>query len=409
MPVPSSSTVSTPSASRTVTVPPGGLHLAALSSRLVTARSRPGRSPTTHQGSVSTSKATPGARRRTRATARSTTSARSTGSTDVGQRLVAGQLDQVADQRGQLLDLGAHVVEQLGAGLRRQPRRRLVGLGEQVEVGAQRGERGAQLVAGVGDQLALPVARGGQRGEHLVERRGQPGDLVVALDRQRVAGPRCGRSRSTAAVSRRTGRRPLRATAQPAMPAAITPARPKRSITDAELAEHVLLRLERLREHQRLRRCRRWARRRRGSASPSAVTVRTTGSSLARGDRDLGIAEVDAARSSVAARRTLPLGGDEGDPDVRGPEQPTTGVRSWSRRRARRTRRPSSARSSSDSSSVDCSCIRTVTYAPSATNATASADGDRGQQGDPAGQRPAVVPAALASPEPVDGHDSFST
>ena len=60
MPGPSSSTVSTPSASRTVTVPPGGLHLAALSSRLVTARSRPAASPTTHQGSASTSKATPG-------------------------------------------------------------------------------------------------------------------------------------------------------------------------------------------------------------------------------------------------------------------------------------------------------------------------------------------------------------
>ena len=33
-----------------------------------------------------------------------------------------------------------------------------VGLGQQVEVGAQRGQRGAELVAGVGDQPALPVA-----------------------------------------------------------------------------------------------------------------------------------------------------------------------------------------------------------------------------------------------------------
>ena len=61
-----------------------------------------------------------------------------------------------------------------------------VRLGEQVEVGAQRRQRGAQLVPGVGDELALPVARGGQRGQHRVERARQPGDLVVALDLDRV-------------------------------------------------------------------------------------------------------------------------------------------------------------------------------------------------------------------------------
>ena len=77
-------------------------------------------------------------------------------------RLVAGQLGQVADERGELLDLEPDVVHQLGAGLRRQPAAG-VGLGEQVEVGAQGGERGAQLVAGVGDQLALPVRLAGQR------------------------------------------------------------------------------------------------------------------------------------------------------------------------------------------------------------------------------------------------------
>ncbi len=41
---------------------------------------------------------------------------------------------------------------------------------------------------------------------------------------------------STAVVSRRTGRRPFRATAQPAMPAATTPAAPKSSITPPSLA-----------------------------------------------------------------------------------------------------------------------------------------------------------------------------
>ena len=55
-------------------------------------------------------------------------------------------------------------LEQLGAGVLRQV---AAGLGEQVEVGAQRGQRGPELVAGVGDELALPVAGGGERGEHL--------------------------------------------------------------------------------------------------------------------------------------------------------------------------------------------------------------------------------------------------
>ena len=99
----------------------------------------------------------------------------------------------------------------------------LVGLGEQVDVGAQRGQRCTQLVAGVGDQAALALAGGVEGGQHLVERGRQPGDLVVALDRAAAAGPRCGRLSSTAVVSRRTGRRPLRATSQPAKPATSTP------------------------------------------------------------------------------------------------------------------------------------------------------------------------------------------
>ena len=61
---------------------------------------------------------------------------------------------------------------------------------------------------------------------------------------------------STAAVSRRTGRRPLRATAHPAIPAAITPASAEQQHHHAELREHLLLVLERLGDHQGLvRRC----------------------------------------------------------------------------------------------------------------------------------------------------------
>src|SRR5690606_11226308 len=54
------------------------------------------------------------------------------------QRFVAGQLHEVADQLGQLLQLGAYVVEQVGAGVGGQL---VPGLGQQVDVGAQTGER----------------------------------------------------------------------------------------------------------------------------------------------------------------------------------------------------------------------------------------------------------------------------
>ena len=193
MPGPWSSTVSTPLASRTVTVLPSGPHLAALSSRLVTARSMAPDSPTTHHGRVSTSSTLRGARSRTRRHGAVDDLGEVEGLHHVGERLVAGQLDQVPDEGGELLELRADVVQQLLALLGRQPAGG-VGLGEQVEVRAQRGQRRAQLVAGVGDQPALAVARRGQRDEHRVERRGEPGDLVVALDGQRRELARCGRS-----------------------------------------------------------------------------------------------------------------------------------------------------------------------------------------------------------------------
>ena len=94
-------------------MPSAGLHLAALSSRLVTARSRllgvadhdprvgrdvegdalgapayAGHGPLDDVGEVDLGD-------------------------DVGHRLVAGELDEVADERAQLLDLAADVVEQL--------------------------------------------------------------------------------------------------------------------------------------------------------------------------------------------------------------------------------------------------------------------------------------------------------
>ena len=113
------------STSRTVTVPPGGPHLAALSSRLVTARSRIcglTDHPPRRRGDVERRR--PGRAGVTRSTARDD---------DVGeverlrrarQRLVAGELDEVADQRRQLLDLGGDVVEDLVALLCCMPPRR---------------------------------------------------------------------------------------------------------------------------------------------------------------------------------------------------------------------------------------------------------------------------------------------
>ena len=63
-------------------------------------------------------------------------------------------------------------------------------LGEQLEVGQHARQRRAQLVRGVGDELALAAqrvlglaARGVERVEHPVERARELGDLVVGLDR----------------------------------------------------------------------------------------------------------------------------------------------------------------------------------------------------------------------------------
>ena len=235
MPGPWSSMVRVPSASRTVIVPSAGLHLAALSSRLVTARSIAPDSPTTHHGVVTTSKWMRGARRRTRSTARSTTSARSKVST-TGRAARRGRA-RPGRRRGSMSSSSwARTSSSSSARASAGQPAGGVGLGQQVEVGAQRGQRGAQLVAGVGDQAALAVTGGGERREHRVERRGQPGDLVVALDRDRRRAARCGRSPRRQTVSRRTGRSPLRATAQPASPAAITPSEPEERAAPAEPA-----------------------------------------------------------------------------------------------------------------------------------------------------------------------------
>ena len=94
---------------------------------------------------------------------------------------------------------------------------------EQLEVGQHAGQRRAQLVRGVGDELALAregglalLARALQRLEHLVERARQLGDLVVGVgDRARARlGRACARSRARSRSAARSA--PARGAPAPA-------------------------------------------------------------------------------------------------------------------------------------------------------------------------------------------------
>ena len=104
-----------------VTVPSAGLHFTALSSRFVTARSRDAASPTTHHGSVSTSNVETGA-----AAADAVDGpVDDLGQVDLLEQHRSGSSRassiEVTDQVRHLLDLRAHVLEQLRPGLGVQP------------------------------------------------------------------------------------------------------------------------------------------------------------------------------------------------------------------------------------------------------------------------------------------------
>ena len=104
---------------------------------------------------------------------------------------------------------------------------------EQLEVGEDAGQRGAQLVRGVGDELALGLHHllglGAGRVElakHLVERAGELGDLVVGLGLGiRREGSRVVAISRAAAVSAAIGRIARPATASPASAASTVPPR----------------------------------------------------------------------------------------------------------------------------------------------------------------------------------------
>ena len=107
-----------------------------------------------------------------------------------------GQLGQVAHDVGQLLQLHQHVVDQHGAVLGAQ----LVDPADHLEVGAQAGERRAQLVRGVEHQLALGPAGRLERLEQAVE------GASEAARARRDGRARAGASRQ----SSRPGPRPCR-------------------------------------------------------------------------------------------------------------------------------------------------------------------------------------------------------
>ena len=236
MPGPRSRTVSSPSRRRTSIGAPGGLHFAALSSRFATARSsRDGHALDERRLELG-GEVTPGAWRR----ARSTAARDQPVEPHVLDRgrvglLVAGELDEVADERGQLLELRDHVGAQplAVAGVRRPA------AGQHLEVRAQRGERRAQLVRGVGDELALRALRALERLEHGVEGAREPRDLVVAvrLDPARevarggdVLG---GRRSAPRPAASRCGWRAARAATASAIPASASPPSAQRSVPSA--------------------------------------------------------------------------------------------------------------------------------------------------------------------------------
>ena len=101
------------------------------------------------------------------------------------EMVVAGQRHQVTDEGRELTELGGDVVEDFGASPFRQHSGLVVGH-QQLNVGAHRRQRGAQLVAGVGDQLSLLLPRSLETLQHQVETARQLTQVVASVDADRV-------------------------------------------------------------------------------------------------------------------------------------------------------------------------------------------------------------------------------
>ncbi len=236
--------------SRTVTVPSEGLHFAALSSRLVTARSRLLESPTTTHGSVATSKAMPCARRRTRVTARSTTSARSTCATT----WVIGS-SRASSTRSPTSALSSSIWPRTSSS---SSSRASAGRAVLPSAWRSRSRLVRSEVSGVRSSwLASATSRRCRSREApsassiwlkaVASRATSSSPSIRSGVRSSVSA-----IRSTECVRRRTGRSPLRATIQPAISAASTPSAPKTNSTPPSLLQGAVVGREGLGEDQRL-------------------------------------------------------------------------------------------------------------------------------------------------------------
>ena len=249
MPGPASTTatraVPDPAASVTVTVVPGGVCVRALASRLVsTWVSRDGVAGH-RDGLVGQVELPAVVRARGVGVAHGVED--EAGEVDVGalQRpsgVEAGEQEQVLDQRRHPLGLRGDARQGVRGVVRERP------AAGQLGVAADRGERGAQLVAGVGDELAqlhLAVLPGLQRRadvvEHVVERRPDLADLGGAGRRPapaRRAPPRRGPAagwltRRAVAATRSSGSSARRTSTAP-----ITPGDGQRDRGDDQLGRH---------------------------------------------------------------------------------------------------------------------------------------------------------------------------
>ena len=172
MPGPWSRTVSSPSRSRTSTAPSGGLHLAALSSRLATARSSRAALAGDHARLE---------RRSSNATCgRVAARALDRGGHELVEPQRLGRLAGASPSRASSTRSPTSSPSSSSWATRSRRRRSRSAAGssrwraEHLEVGAQRGQRRAQLVRRVGDELALRALRVVERLEHRVERRREP-------------------------------------------------------------------------------------------------------------------------------------------------------------------------------------------------------------------------------------------